>query len=212
MNEIISVAQMFDIDGACPEAGVPTRTLMENAGRAVADTIGARFTQRSVAVLCGPGNNGGDGWVAARVLAEKGWPVSVHTLAARERLKGDAAEAAALWSSTIQNLDAALPEADLYIDALFGAGLSRALDGAAAEIAKQLARMPEKVVAIDVPSGLDGDNGQPRGEACVRAALTVTFVRKKPAHMLVPGRDYCGEVVVADITTLRVDAIVNEGE
>jgi len=198
-HEIISVEQMRAIDAASAQAGVPTRTLMENAGRAVAEAIVRRFPQRPTAVLCGPGNNGGDGWVAARHLKAMGWPVWVETLVPRESLRGDAADAAAAWNGDTRAIAEEGPMADLFVDALFGAGLSKPLAGEAARLAQFSARFPERVVAVDVPSGLSGDDGAPLGETCFEAALTVTFVRKKPAHVLMPGRAWCGEVVVADI-------------
>lgn len=198
-TEIITVAQMRAIDSAAARAGVPTRTLMENAGAAVARLVAERFSLRPTAVLCGPGDNGGDGWVAARLLLEMGWPVWVEALTSRDQLKGDAADAARVWRGETCSLGGAGKTAELYVDGLFGAGLSRPLEGEAARIASALAQMPERVVAIDVPSGLDGDAARPFGDACVRASLTVTFVRKKPAHVLAPGRSICGEVVVADI-------------
>jgi ADP-dependent NAD(P)H-hydrate dehydratase / NAD(P)H-hydrate epimerase len=188
---------MRAIDAACPALGVSTHSLMENAGRAVADAIAARFTPRPIAVLCGPGNNGGDGYVAARLLAERGWPVTVHALAPRKALTGDAADAARAWTGALTALGDAPLEAELYLDALFGAGLSRPLEGHAARLAQTLA--PERVVAVDVPSGLGGDAGKPLGDACFRAGLTVTFVCKKPAHVLAPGRGLCGEIVLAHI-------------
>lgn len=188
---------MRAIDEASAAAGVPTRTLMENAGRSVAEAIVQRFTQRPVAVLCGPGNNGGDGWVAARALRDMGWPVWVETLVRRDALKGDAAHAAKAWTGETFDLGKSGSNAELYVDALFGAGLSRPLDG---EVARLAALLPaDRVVAIDLPSGICGDDGNPIGGVCFEAALTVTFVRKKPAHVLMPGRAWCGEVVVADI-------------
>jgi hydroxyethylthiazole kinase-like uncharacterized protein yjeF len=196
-REIISVAQMRAIDEASAQAGVATRTLMDNAGRAVAAAIVDRFSPRPTAVLCGPGNNGGDGWVAARMLLEHGWPVWVEMLVPREALQGDAAEAAAQWKGEARRLGEGAAEAELYVDALFGAGLSRPLEGAAARCTASIPR--ERVVAVDVPSGLEGDTGQPLGDAHFSAGLTVTFVRKKPAHVLMPARAFCGEVVVADI-------------
>ena len=188
---------MRAIDAAAQTDGAPARTLMESAGRAVAEAVAARFTPRPTAVLCGPGMNGGDGWVAAGVLQGLGWPVWVETLTPAERLSGDAAAAAGAWMGETKAISPANPGAELYIDALFGAGLARPLEGEAARLARALA--PERVVAVDVPSGLDGDSGKPRGEACFRAGLTVTFVRKKPAHVLFPGRALCGDIVVADI-------------
>lgn len=197
--EIITVAEMRTIDAASAAAGLPTRTLMENAGRAVAEAVMRRFSPRPTAVLCGPGANGGDGWVAARALHEKGWPVWVETIAPQQELRDDAAEAAAAYKGEVRTSEPSGQRAELYIDALFGAGLSRPLDGEALRLANLLAPMPERVVAVDVPSGLDGDSGEPLGDVSFRAALTVTFIRKKPAHVLMPGRAWCGEVVVADI-------------
>jgi hydroxyethylthiazole kinase-like uncharacterized protein yjeF len=196
-REIITVEEMRAIDAASAAAGVSTRTLMENAGRAVAEAIAQRFPQQPTAVLCGPGNNGGDGWVAARALREMGWPVWVETLVPRDALKGDAADAAKAWSGDMFHLGKSGRKAELFIDALFGAGLSRPLEAEAARLAVLLP--PARVVAVDVPSGIDGDSGNPLGDVCFEAALTVTFVRKKPAHVLMPGRAWCGEVVVADI-------------
>lgn len=198
-REIITVEQMRAIDAASAAVGVATRTLMENAGRAVAEAIVARYTPRPTAVLCGPGANGGDGWVAARCLRALGWPVWVETLVSREQLRGDAGDAASAWDGEVYPMGEDSPMADLFVDALFGAGLSRPLEGDAARLARFSERFPERVVAVDVPSGLIGDTGQPLGDSCFHAALTVTFVRKKPAHVLMPGRALCGEVVVADI-------------
>jgi hydroxyethylthiazole kinase-like uncharacterized protein yjeF len=198
-REIITVAQMRAIDAGAARAGVATRTLMENAGRAVADVVMQRFTARPTAVLTGPGNNGGDGWVAARILKDHGWPVWVETLAPVEQLLGDAADAARAWTGATYPIGADNPMAELFIDALFGAGLAKPLSGEPARLAQALAQSPERVVAIDVPSGLDGDTGRPRGDVSFRAGCTVTFVRKKPAHVLMPGCVFCGEVVVRDI-------------
>lgn len=195
--EIISVAQMHALDAAAAAAGAPTRMLMENAGRAVAQAIAARFSPRPTAVLCGPGNNGGDGWVAARCLRDMGWPVWVETLVDRAALNGDAADAAAAWGGDVYALGEDNPMADLFVDALFGAGLARPLEGDCLRLARALP--PDRVVAVDVPSGLKGDTANVLGEASFRAGLTVTFVRKKPAHVLEPGRSLCGDIVLADI-------------
>lgn len=190
---------MREIDAAAVRAGASTRALMENAGFAVAREAVKRFSPRPTAVLCGPGDNGGDGWVAARALQELGWPVWVETLVRPDQLKGAAAQAAADWTGPVYVAGEHTPTAELFIDALFGAGLSRPLEGEAARLAAALKAMPERVIAVDVPSGLHGDSAAPLGDAYVRAALTVTFVRKKPAHVLMPGRALCGQVVCADI-------------
>lgn len=195
--ELITTAQMRAIDQAAAAAGTATRSLIENAGRAVAEVVAQRFSPRPTAVLCGPGNNGGDGWVAARHLKALGWPVWVEALVPPAALKGDAADAAAAWDGDVHAIGEGAPDAALFIDALFGAGLTRPLEGACARLARALPA--ERVVAVDAPSGLDGDTGQPVGGLSFRSALTVTFVRKKPVHVLAPGRDLCGEVMLADI-------------
>ena len=195
---LLNVRQMGEADRLAVAAGVPAVTLMENAGRAVAQEIGRRWSACPVSVLCGPGNNGGDGFVAARLLAETGWPVRLALLGARQRLTGEARHHAERWSGTIEPLTpAVLDEAELVVDALFGAGLNRAPAGPAADLLAAVARHDRPVVAVDVPSGVLGDTGASWG--AVTAALTVTFFRKKPGHLLLPGRGLCGKVVVADI-------------
>ncbi|MEQ9815021.1 MAG: NAD(P)H-hydrate dehydratase [Azospirillaceae bacterium] len=194
---LLSVAEMGEADRLAIDGGTPGRVLMDAAGEGVADAVVARFPRGPVTVLCGPGNNGGDGYVAARYLAARGWPVAVVALGDPEALKGDAAWAARGWNGPIYNrLDGHLPDGAIVIDALFGAGLTRPLDGGAAALVSAMAGHP--VVAVDLPSGLDGDSGQPLGSA-PRATLTVTFFRKKPGHLLQPGRSFCGAVRVIDI-------------
>ena len=194
-GEILTTAQMAKADAFAVAQGTPSLTLMENAGRAVADAITARFRPCAVTVLCGPGNNGGDGFVVARLLHEEGFSVRV---AHDAEPKGDAAAMSALWKGTRAALTpAVLDGARLVVDALFGAGLSRPLEGAAAQVVEALKDQP--VVAIDMPSGISGDSGTPLGTVHVTAVLTVTFFRKKPGHLLLPGRALCGEIVLADI-------------
>ena len=186
---------MARADAAAIATGTSGLTLMERAGTAVADAVCARFPRQPATVLCGPGNNGGDGYVAARLLRERGWPVEVRSFG--EPATEDARAAKARWDGRTKPLNGAL-DPGVWVDALFGAGLSRALDGAAAAAALQMAETPERVVAVDVPSGVPGDTGKPVGPAA-RAVLTVTFHAKKPAHLLEPGHGRCGEVIVADI-------------
>jgi hydroxyethylthiazole kinase-like uncharacterized protein yjeF len=171
---------------------------MENAGRAVADEIVTRWSARKTAVLCGPGNNGGDGYVAARHLKQRGWDVWVETLGDPAALSGDAAEMFRRWDGETRTISRARSAA-LVVDALFGAGLSRPLDPYARSIVDVLNETRLPVVAVDVPSGMHGDLGRPLDGPCVEAALTVTFFRAKPGHVLLPGRLFCGETVVADI-------------
>ena len=207
--ELFSVAEMYAADAAAARAGTPGLTLMENAGRAVADAIVRRWGTRPVAVLCGPGNNGGDGFVVARLLAEAGWPVRLGLLGDRERLKGDAAAMAARWEGAVEPLDPALLEGEpLVVDALFGAGLTRPLGGATLALAEACTAQGLARVAVDVPSGVHGDTGEALG-GVFAAALTVTFGRRKYGHLLLPGRSLSGEVVVADIgiTEAAIDAL-----
>lgn len=200
---VLSVAEMARADAAAIAGGMPGQQLMDNAGRAVADAVRVRFSPRSVLILCGPGNNGGDGFVTARYLSDAGWPVRVALLGRRDALRGEAAAHAALWIDEVIPLTDSVADviapAELIIDALFGAGLSRPLDGAARAAVQAVTDTGLPVVAVDIPSGIAGDDGSIHGEGALRADLTVTFFRKKPGHLLLPGRTYCGDVVVADI-------------
>jgi hydroxyethylthiazole kinase-like uncharacterized protein yjeF len=196
-REILTCAETAAADRAAIEAGTPGTVLMDRAGKAVAAAIVERFPRRPVVVLCGPGNNGGDGYVAARELRELGWSVRVEALAPPST--DDARDAASKWTGETSPIGGAFEPGVLYIDGLFGAGLSRPLEGAALELARSAADAAGQIVAIDVPSGLSGDTGRPLGGLSFHAALTVTFHRRKIAHALEPGRSLCGEVVVADI-------------
>lgn len=196
---LLGVAETYRADRAAVASGIPGTALMEAAGAAVADRIRARWTPRPVAVLCGPGNNGGDGFVAARLLAERGWPVSLALLGPGRASTGDAQAAARRWPGPVAPLSpAALDGAALAVDAIFGAGLDRPVDGAARAAVEALAAAAVPCVAVDVPSGVNGDSGAVLG-AAAPAALTVTFFRRKPGHLLMPGRALAGEVHVADI-------------
>ena len=192
--ELLTPAEMARADALAAGLGVPGPDLMEAAGRAVARAVRSRFVPCRTLVLFGPGNNGGDGYVAARLLAQAGWPVAVAALAP-PRAGSDAADAAAAWHGpNLPFRPAEAARADLVIDAVFGAGLARDVDGLAAEVLAAARRL----VAVDVPSGIDGATGALRGFA-PRVALTVTFFRLKPGHLLLPGRTQCGQVVLADI-------------
>ena len=195
-REILTVAEMQAADRAAIAAGTRGPELMERAGRAVVDEIRRRYAPTPTAVYCGPGNNGGDGYVVARLLRADGWEVWVE--AAGDPATEDAAHAASLWDGPVTALGHSGRDPKLIVDALFGAGLSRPLSGEAARLARASERRACPVVAIDVPSGVNGDRGSPEGDA-FQADLTVTFHRRKPAHVLQPARGRCGQVVVADI-------------
>jgi ADP-dependent NAD(P)H-hydrate dehydratase / NAD(P)H-hydrate epimerase len=200
MFELLTSEEMGAADRLAIEGGVPGLVLMENAGRGVADEVARRFPDAgTVAVLCGPGNNGGDGFVAARLLHEKGYAVRLGFDGDVDRLPPDASAMAKHWTGVVAPLSEALfAEADVVVDALFGAGLARPIEGKFATLIESLNASGRPVVAVDVPSGIDGTNGAVRGVA-VRAGATVTFFRLKPGHLLVPGREACGEVSVVDI-------------
>jgi hydroxyethylthiazole kinase-like uncharacterized protein yjeF len=172
---------------------------MENAGRAVADSVGTALQGRRITVVAGPGNNGGDGFVAARVLAGRGYEVRVCLVGDSARVKGDAGIAAGRWSGPVAAASPeALADADVIIDALFGAGLDRPVEEAPRAMIEAMNANTAPVIAVDLPSGVNGDTGAVMG-AAVEAAHTVTFFRRKPGHLLLPGRLHCGQVQVADI-------------
>ena len=203
MTELLTVDEMARADKAAIAGGVPSLDLMEAAGAAVAGEIRDRWPQRPVAVLCGPGNNGGDGFVVARLLDEAGWPVRVSLLESADDLGGDAAVNAGRWNGEVETLGGGLPaDCRLVVDALFGAGLARPLEGAALAAIESVNERVEAggidCVAVDMPSGVHGDTGDVLGVAPM-ACLTVTFFRPKPGHLLFPGRVRTGDLVIADI-------------
>ena len=218
MHELLTVDEMGRADSLAIEGGVPGAVLMENAGRAVADEVSRRFPDAArVAVLCGPGNNGGDGFVAARHLLERGYGVTLGFAGDVVRLAGDAGAMAKRWSGKIEPLGPALlADADAVVDALFGAGLGRPIEGELAQLIESVNGSDLPVIAVDVPSGIDGTTGEVRGVAIV-ATATVTFFRLKTGHLLLPGRLYCGDTRVAQIgipesvlATIEPRSFVNE--
>ena len=172
-SALLSVAQMAEADRAAIAAGTPGLTLMERAGAAVADAITERFTPCRTLVLAGPGNNGGDAYVVARLLKARGFAVRLEASAPPRT--DDAKAAAEAWGEDVHPLRGTFGDAELVVVGLFGAGLDRPLTGEALRLARLSERNPERVVAIDLPSGLSGDSGQPVGEAAFHAGLTVTF-------------------------------------
>jgi ADP-dependent NAD(P)H-hydrate dehydratase / NAD(P)H-hydrate epimerase len=199
MNELLTTAEMAEADRLAIAGGIPGINLMKRAGRAVADVACRILDCRRVVVVAGPGNNGGDGFVAARYLAERGYAVRVCFVGDRARLKGDAAIAAEEWVGAVAEASPdELAGCDLIIDALFGAGLDRPVEGRSRDMIDAMNGAGIPVIAVDLPSGINGTSGAIMGRA-VNAARTVTFFRRKPGHLLLPGRLHCGRVELADI-------------
>lgn len=200
--ELLTNEQMGLADAYAINSGIPGLTLMENAGRAVADEVKTVVKPgAAIVIMCGPGNNGGDGFVAARRLQDDGYKVKVALSCPLQALTADAAEMARKWTGPIEEfIPATLAGADAIIDAVFGAGLTRPIEqnwhGAPVLASMNGAACP--VLSVDVPSGLNGSTGEAAGMV-VRATKTVTFFRKKPAHLLYPGAALCGEIKLAQI-------------
>jgi hydroxyethylthiazole kinase-like uncharacterized protein yjeF len=202
MVELLTPGEMSECDRLTIVGGTPGIALMEKAGRAVADAVARYPLGTRVLVVAGPGNNGGDGLIAARVLAERGYPVRVLLLGDVAALRGDAAEAARLWARPVEPAKPeAVAGAGVIVDALFGAGLNRAVEGAARALIEAMNASGAPIVAVDLPSGINGASGAVMGGA-VNAHESITFFRRKPGHVLLPGRVHAGTVRVADIGIL----------
>lgn len=198
MMELLTTAEMAQADRLTIAGGTAGIELMENAGRAVADNVASRHPPGTrIAVVAGPGNNGGDGFVAARVLREREYRPRVLLLGSLSRLKGDALTAARRWTGPCEQATPNLRSGEVVIDALFGAGLDRPVEGDARVMIEAMNAQP-CVHAVDLPSGINGTTGAVMGTA-VQASDTITFFRYKLAHVLLPGRLHCGRVHLADI-------------
>lgn len=207
---LLSCEEMRRAEALARAAGTSSERLMIAAGEAVFQEILRRWQPRPVVVLCGPGNNGGDGFVVARLLAAAGWPVRLGFWGDQARLPPEAKRQAELWTGPLEAISPQLvAEAALIVDALFGLGLNRSIDKELAEILATISsRM--SVIAVDISSGVGGDDGLVHGMdgnlaevlaqgRAIKADVTVTFCRAKPGHYLWPGSALAGEVVVADI-------------
>jgi NAD(P)H-hydrate epimerase len=202
---VVTAAEMRAAEAALFARGTPSFDVMATAGRAVVEAIRLRWPTpfKRALILAGPGNNGGDGFIVAAELKALGWDVQVAAMQPRDRYSGDAARAAAFWGGPLVQFEpGALSKLDdgncLVIDAVFGIGLARPVADAARAVIHALHGRPCPVVAVDVPSGIDADTGAVLG-AAPRAALTVTFGWPKRGHLLLPGREWVGDLVVADI-------------
>ena len=196
---LLRAAEMQEADRRAVAGGTPGLELMRSAGQRVAEAASAMVGTGRVLVLCGPGNNGGDGFVAAGSLQRAGCEVGVVALLAPSLMQGDAAIVAREWSGAVAAAaEIAVGEHDLIVDALFGTGLARDLDGPVADLVRRANEAGCPVLAVDIPSGIDSDTGGVRGVA-VRATRTVALAARKPGHLLYPGREHCGRVEVAEI-------------
>jgi hydroxyethylthiazole kinase-like uncharacterized protein yjeF len=211
--ELLTNAEMMRADRLTIAGGTDGYTLMQRAGLAVAETALdlAEHTSSAfgpILIVAGRGNNGGDGFVAATELARRGHDVSVMLLCQRKTLKGDAALAARDWGGEVLPCDpASIGKPALIVDALFGAGLDRPVKGDPRDMIAAMNASGVPLLSVDLPSGINGSTGQVMGTA-VHATETITFFRKKPAHLLLPGRMHCGRVRVADIGI--PDAVLDE--
>jgi hydroxyethylthiazole kinase-like uncharacterized protein yjeF len=197
--EVLTTAEMERADRLTIAAGTPGFALMLSAGQAVAEAAMDLVGEGPILVVAGCGNNGGDGFVAAAELAARGREVSVILLCERDSLQGDAASAARGWKYPVLPFNPqAIGKPALIVDALFGAGLDRQVKGDPHDMIEAINANGAPVLAVDLPSGINGDSGAVMGVA-VRATETVTFFRRKPGHLLLPGRIHCGRVRVADI-------------
>ncbi|MGD9799353.1 MAG: NAD(P)H-hydrate dehydratase, partial [Parvularculaceae bacterium] len=196
---LLSAAETKSVEADAIKGGHSGAAMMEAAGAAAASFIIRIIPKRPVAVLCGPGNNGGDGFVVARKLKEEGWTVRLGLVGDRNYLKGDAALMAGLYDGDVEALSPSLLEgAGLIVDAIFGTGLARAIESPEREIIEAANAHAAPKIAIDIPSGVDADTGAVLGVA-VQANATVTFIARKPGHLLFPGRALSGAVQLADI-------------
>ena len=198
MLEILTSEEMNRADRLAAEQGVSGLWLMEQAGVGAAHYIKRLYPQRpKTLILCGPGNNGGDGYVIARHLRRQGWSVTIASAQSPDQLRGDAKINALQWRGrTIDLQGCQPPNYGLVIDALFGAGLSRSLSGDYKAALVEAEATP--LIAIDMPSGVNGSTGAVMGYA-PEAVATITFCRKKPAHLLARAKPFCGAVHLVPI-------------
>ena len=200
MQPIFSIDEMIRTDTNAIASGISGETLMENAGRAVVEEITRRWQNKKTVILCGPGNNGGDGYVIARLLSDLNWPIKILSTIDPSKLIGDAKKAASKWNGEVDLIYdiKKYPKSELLIDCLYGTGLSRTIETKIKKLIKHYNSSKSKIISVDIPSGIHGDTGQVLG-AAICADLTVTFCVPKRGHFLLPGKTLCGTIIITDI-------------
>jgi hydroxyethylthiazole kinase-like uncharacterized protein yjeF len=197
--DLLTTYQTAALESNAVHAGIPIIDLMKNAGEAVAEEVMQHFKQQPTLILCGPGNNGGDGFVVAKRLHDKLWPVIIAVVDADAKMSEAAQANRHLWQGEILALDPSiLRNFSLVIDGLFGTGLTRTIESPYKEIINEINRVKLPVVSIDIPSGINSDTGEIMG-AALKAILTITFGYYKLGHVLYPGKLHAGEVIIKDI-------------
>jgi len=198
---LLSCKNHRDLDKKTIKKFVPGYKLMENAGEVIFKIIKKKFKkQKKIKILCGPGNNGGDGFVVAKLLKKNGFfNIDLFCLVKKKQLKGDAKIAAKQFNGNLKNFsNLKISRYDLIVDGIFGSGLKKNISGNLKRIIKKINTIKPYCISIDVPSGINGDTGEIQGIA-LKSNKTITFTGKKPGHILSPGKEYCGNVVVEDI-------------
>jgi len=199
---ILDIAGMHELEKRSITVNAPSFNLMLRAGRTIGEAAVKMYPKAEFLILAGPGNNGGDGFIAAQFLLEKGKEVALFSTSLREIYKGDALKALETCHAPLVSLDTLqkkLADGNLVlIDALFGIGLARPLTGEYETLVEEINQSGHPIIAIDIPSGIQADNGSVMGIA-VKAKHTITFAAPKPGHILYPGRSFCGDLQIADI-------------
>lgn len=201
MIEYLTASQSKKADIiAIEERGIDSLWLMENASRAVAEYIAANY-EGKVLVISSVGNNGADGLCVARLLINEGYEVETLIIGNLDKATWEFRHQLSLLyelKAVINYNETEIPDHDICVDGLFGIGLKRDVEGIYAEVIEKLNKYPSKKVAIDVPSGLNGDNGQIMGIG-LKADVTVTFGKIKTGMVNDQGPEYCGKIIVCDI-------------
>ncbi len=201
---LLSINQMYQADYETSQNGVSSWQLMKNAGKQIGKLslkILRKNKNKRILILCGPGNNGGDGYIAAKYLQENNIKVDVFSFKKPKELKGDAKKAFDLWDNIVYNKlhKKKMSRYSLIIDSLFGAGISRPLNLKLQKIASWCEELSLNVLSVDMPSGINGDTGMPIGQTVFKANHTITFFRAKTGHKLFPGKEFCGQLHISQI-------------